>query len=109
MADRQSRDRDAAYYLPLGVVKRGVQPKQDFPTLGFPEVLSWGLDRERSSEPILVDNKPRHMNDVPKEKAFGTKWFARTATPGLKSWAKFTASLRDEGQATFQPSNFPTF
>ena len=38
-------------------------------------------------------------------RASGTKAFTHNAIPGLKSWAKFTASLRDEDrQAEFAPS-----
>jgi hypothetical protein len=39
-------------------------------------------------------------------RASGTKSFTRNAVPGLKSWAKFTASLRDEDREASSHSLF---
>jgi len=37
-------------------------------------------------------------------RASGTKWFTGNAVPGLKSWASFKSSLRDEDREPFSNS-----
>jgi hypothetical protein len=42
-------------------------------------------------------------------RAYGTNSFTRNAVPGLKSWAKFRASLRDEDREPFSHSDRMNF